>query len=428
MTTKLSFLKGRVFKNASWLIGGNIIHKFLAFVVSVLTARYLGPSNYGLINYAAAYTTFFFSLSTLGINSILIKEFVDDPENEGVTLGTTLMLQCLASALSICCIFLIVYVVDYGELQTIVVVLLSSLGLFFQTLDSVRYWFQSKLESKYTAIASVLAYAIASIYKIGLLFCGASVEWFAIATSIDHVCVALFLMWIYKKKNGSKLHISVKKAKELLKKGHHFILSGLMISIYGATDRLMLKQLLDESAVGYYGTAVSICNVWVFILSAIIDSFKPVIMQTYTKDKFAFEKKNRFLYAIIFYCSVFVSLCITVFAEMGVLIVYGKEYLPSVSVLRIATWYVAFSYLGVARDTWIVCENQQKYLFKLYMGAAAINVVLNAVLIPTWGANGAAIASLITQISTILVFPCFIKALRPNVKLMLEAITLRKLR
>ena len=87
-----SFFKNRVTRNPCWLIGGNIVYKLIAFIVGIWTARFLGPSNYGLINYALAYTTFFFSLSSLGINSVIVKEFVDHPNEEGETMGTTLVL------------------------------------------------------------------------------------------------------------------------------------------------------------------------------------------------------------------------------------------------------------------------------------------------------------------------------------------------
>ena len=97
---------------------------------------------------------------------------------------------------------------------------------------------------------------------------------------------------------------------------------------------------------------------------------------------------------------------------------------PTVQPLRIIVWYTAFSYLGVARNAWMVCENRQKYLKYLYISAAIINVILNVLLIPQWGASGAAAASLITQMSTILL-PAVIRPLRPNAKLMMDAVLLR---
>lgn len=89
------------------------------------------------------------------------------------------------------------------------------------------------------------------------------------------------------------------------------------------------------------------------------------------------------------------------------------------------TWYTAFSFLGVARNAWIVSEGHQKYLKYIYGCAAIINVIFNLFFIRLWGGCGAAVASLITQIFTSIVLPMFIRDLRPNAKLMLEAILLK---
>ena len=58
-------LKNEVVKNAGWLIIGRILQMLISLVVGLLTARYLGPSNYGLINYANAYTAFFMAFTIL---------------------------------------------------------------------------------------------------------------------------------------------------------------------------------------------------------------------------------------------------------------------------------------------------------------------------------------------------------------------------
>lgn len=143
--------KNKVVKNAGWIIGGKVANKLLAFVVGIFAARYLGPSNYGLINYAAAYATFFASLCTLGINSVIVKSFVDHPDQQGETIGTTLLLRAISSLLSALAIIGIVSVVDRGERLTVVVVALYSIGLVFQVFDTLNYWFQARLQSKYTA-------------------------------------------------------------------------------------------------------------------------------------------------------------------------------------------------------------------------------------------------------------------------------------
>lgn len=418
-------VKSKTVRNAGWIVGGRLTNKVLAFLVGILTARYLGPGNYGLVNYAAAYTTFFASICTLGINSVIIKNFVDHPEEEGKTIGTTLILRAMSSILSAVMIIGTVSIVDKGEMTTVLVVALSSIGLIFQIFDTLNQWFQSRLQSKYAAIATVVSYIAVSVYKIILLATGKSVAWFALATSVDYIVLAAFLLIAYKRNGGPSFSFSVSKAKQLLSASSGFIVSGLMVSIYASTDKLMLKQMLDETSVGYYALAVSLSTTWTFLLQAVIDSVYPSVIQAHGKDPEEFNRKNRRLYAIVIYTALFISLVICLLAKPIISILYGETYLPATDPLRIVVWYTAFSYLGVARNAWMVCENRQKYLKYLYSSAAVINVILNLVLIPHMGASGAALASLITQISTTVILPALIPPLRPNAKLMREAVLLK---
>lgn len=424
----MKMIKNKEVKNASWLIGGRIAQMLLSLLIGVLTARYLGPDNYGLIHYGTAYVTFFTSLCTLGINSVIIKNFIDYPDQQGETIGTTIVLRLVSSVLSSILIIGIVSILDHDEPMTIFVTALCSISLIFQAFDTIHYWFQSRYQSKISAIAVFIAYTVTSIYKLILLITGKDVRWFAFSTSVDYICVAIFLILAYKKNKGLKLSFSWGKGKQLLQQSYHYILSGMMIAIYMQTDKLMIKQMLGETEVGFYSSATTICSMWVFVLNAVIDSMYPTIMKLYSANKEQFERKNRQLYAIVFYMSGFVSICFMFLGDLVVRILYGEGYAPAGGILKIATWYTAFAYLGTARNAWIVCNNKQKYLKYMYLGAAFINVIMNFILIPVLGAKGAAAASLITQICTSILLPCFWKEMRPNVKLMIDAILLKKIR
>ncbi len=423
-----NLLKHKAVKNAGWLIAGRIVQMVCAFVVSLLTARYLGPGNYGLVNYALAYTTFFYSLCTLGIHAILVKALIDEPEHEGETMGTALLLQGIASVFSALTILGIVRLVDGSEPLTILVTALCTIGLFFRVFEAFNYWFQAHLLSKFTAITSTTSYILTSLYRVILLVLGKSVQWFALATAVDYFVVAVLLFSFYRKCGGASLRFSLRQAKRLLRMGLPFVLTGMMVSIYSNTDKFMLKQMVGDESVGFYSMAVSLCNIWVFVLAAIIDSMVPGIMEAHKNNYQSYERQNRLMYAIVFYLSVFVSLFFMVFATPAVRILYGEAFLPTVMPLRVITWYTAFSYLGVARDAWVVSENQQKYIFPIYAGAALTNVVLNYFLIPVMGATGAAVASLITQASTIFVFPLFIRTMRRNTVLLAEGLVFRGIR
>ena len=412
-------------KNAGWLIGGKILQMVISLFVGILTARYLGPSNYGLITYGGAYVTFFSALCTLGLNSVIIKDFVSNPNEQGEAIGSTLVMRIVSSIFSALMIIGIVSVVDRGEHTTILVVGLCGLGAVFHVFETLNYWFQYQYMSKITSIATLIAYVITSIYKIILLIFQKNVIWFAFATSVDYIVIAILLLFAYKKHNGAKFAFSIRKSKSLISISKHYILSSLAVSIYGQTDKLMLKQMLNESEVGYYATATAICGMWTFVLQAIIDSIYPTILRLKQSDELAYINKNKQLYAIVFYVSGFVSVVFLLFGELIVKMLYGTEFMAATDVLKVVTWYTAFSFLGVARNAWIVSEGHQKYLKYIYSCAAVLNVILNMFFIKIWGGVGAALASLITQIFTSIILPLFLRDLRPNAKLMLEAILLK---
>lgn len=421
-------MSNKIVKNAGWLIWGKIIQMIISMVVNLLTARYLGPSNYGLINYAGAYIAFFSSLSTLGITSVIVTEFVKNKGKEGEIIGTSLILRFISSLLSVITIISIVLVVDANEPTTILVVIISSISVLFNILDTFQQWFQSQLKSKVTAISILVAYIVTALYKVYLLITGKSVIYFAFATTVDYAVLGVLLLLAYKKYSGNPLFFSFTYAKKLLKKSCYFILPGLMVSIYAQTDKMMLKQMINTTEIGYYSTALSICTMWCFVLSAIIDSIYPSIVEAHDISKTEFDKRNRMLYAIIFYLSMAVSIFLFAFAKPIINILFGSDYAPAIGPFRIITWYTAFSYLGVAKNAWIVCNNKQKYLIYTYMAAAISNILLNLILIPLWGATGAALASLIAQVITVIVAPLFIKDLRENTILIIDAIRLKGLK
>ena len=320
-------------KNAWWLIAGRITQMIVSLFISIITARYLGPNNYGIINYGTAYVTFFMSFCTLGINSIIIKDFVDHPKEQGKTIGTTLLLRIVSSSISILMIICSVSIIDKNEPLTISVTVLCAMGLVFQVFDTINYWFQSLYLSKITSMATLLAYLITSIYKIILFLLNKDIRWFAFASSIDYIFLALFLYIVYKKYHGPKLSFSWEKGKYLLSKSYHYILSGLMVAIYGQTDKLMLKHMLNETSVGYFSLASSINSMWVFVLSAIIDSMYPTIVRLSLKNKDEFDKKNRQLYALIIYISIFVAFIFMCFGKIAIKIIYGEAYLGAANPL-----------------------------------------------------------------------------------------------
>ena len=261
--------KSRFIKNTEWIVFARIIQMVLAFVISLITARYLGPSNFGILNYTQSFVMFFIPICTLGLNSIIVKEILDRPNNVGQTLGTMIGLRLLSSLASMGCILILVYFLNNNSL-IVWVTFLQSFMLFFQCFDCINYWYQSKLFSKRTAFISLIGYLTMSLYRVVMLILHKDVAWFAFAVSLDHLVIAILLCCYYFKDGGQKLSFSWFLGKNMLGKSYHLILSGVMAVIYSQMDRIMLGKMIGDSSVGYYSITLSLCNTWSFILAAII--------------------------------------------------------------------------------------------------------------------------------------------------------------
>ena len=420
-------LKNKVIKNASWIIASRIVQALLALVISMLTARYLGPSNYGIINYAASIVAFVMPLMHLGVNSVLVQELVRNPDDEGRIIGTATAMTFLSSLLCIGGTVAFAAIANPGETETIVVCALYSILLIFQSLDMVRYWFQSKYLSKYTSIISLAAYTVVSIYKIYLLATGKSIYWFVVSNALEYAIISICSIYLYKQKGTQKLGFSKTIGRRLLSTGKYYIISELMVTVFVQTDRIMLKGMLNSEATGFYSAAVTCATITQFVFAAILDSSRPAILESKKKSEEAFERNMKRLYSIVIYFSLAQSLAISLFAPLIIHILYGNSYAPASTALRIVVWYTTFSYLGAARNIWILAEGQQKHLLSVNMLGALANVVVNFMLIPVLGISGAAIASLVTQFFTNFVTGYIIKPLRSNNKLMVESLNPRYL-
>lgn len=412
----------KVIKNASWIIVCRILQSMIALVIGMISARYLGPSNYGLINYASSVVAFVVPIAQLGFRNVLVEEIVSHPEREGKTLGTSLLMSVVASIFCIIGCLAFVSIANAGETDTFIVCALYSISLIFQMTEMLQYWYQAKLLSKYTSIASLVAYVVVAAYKVYLLITQKSIYWFAVSYAFDFLIISAILFILYKKLGNQKLSFSFDLGKKLFSRSRYYIVSSMMVTVFAQTDKIMIKMMVGNEANGYYATAITCASISSFVFTAIIDSMRPVIFTSKKTSQLQFEKNISRLYSIVFYLGLAQSLVLTIMADLIIRILYGNAYLAAIPLLRIITWYSAFSYMGSIRNIWILAEEKQKYLWIINLSGAVLNVIGNFILIPILGASGAAIASVLTQFFTNFVLCFMMKPIKPVSKLIVRAL------
>lgn len=423
MITLRSLFNSKVTKNSMWIIGEQIFQMFLSLVIGVLSARYLGPSNYGALNYTGSFVTFCTSIVTLGMDGVVIKKMISKPSEEGHLLGGCILLRVLTAFLSSIAIIFIVWVLNPSDDMKLTLILIQSLQLIFMAVNILDNWFQRWLKSKYVSIAKMVASIAVSCYKIYLLATAKDIRWFAFSNVLSYLVISVMLYVAYKRYCNHPLKFDVKSGISVLSESYHFIISGVMVAMYSQMDKIMLGAMIDDTAVGLYTTASTLCTTWLFVPMAIINSFRPKIMETkQSGNEKLFLIRLEQLYSLIIWLCLLVSALVCLLGYWAIDVLYGKGFIGAIIPLRILIWSELFSMIGTARGIWILCMEKQKYV-KYYLGmGATLNLILNFTLIPIMGIAGAASANLMTQIFNSIIAPMCFKETRVHTKIVFESL------
>ena len=411
--------------NSIWMIIGRIYQMILSLIVGSLTARYLGPDNYGILNYSLSYINILNVICSLGFEGVLVKRIINgDKENE--LIGTTLFLRIIASIFSITGL-IIFFSVTSTDTVTRTVAIIQSISLIFNIYEIIELWLQAKMMSKYAVLARSLASTLVGLWKILLLCLNISVSFFAISTIIESLAILIVLLISYYKLKGSKPKLNKKNMITLIKEGSQFLLSSICIIIYTRMDKIMLGTLIDNKTVGIYSAALIISELWQFIPMAIINSSRPLLLEYKKQSQKEYQNKIMLVYSIIIILGIFVGLFIMIFGNIIIGILYGQDYLSAYPSLCILVWASSFAVLGSARTTWLITENKERYLKYFVLWGAIINLILNFILIKPFGAIGVAVATLISQFCVSIVAPFIYKETRESTMNIIKSLNFIKI-
>lgn len=388
-------MRRRFAANTGWLIAQSVFQYVLSAVIGIIAARFLGPANYGILGYGASLMAFFGAFASLGFYDIQITNMVEMPEDTGGIIGTALTLRLVASTLSIVGIAIVAMIARPGNQLLLLVTVLQSLQLIFQSFDAIRQWFQMKLMSKYTAIGSIVGNIACSVWRIVLLVQGASVEWFALTSVVQMLANYLFVVPLFFIKAKTRLWFSFAIAKRLFARSWHFILAGLTQAVSAHFGRLLLSGSLGDASLGFYNAAYMIATMWLFVPLAVIDSSLPVLLQTKKNNPEAFRPRYQLMLMLVLGIGICAGIGLSLLAPWIVNLLYGESYAQAASVLRVIAWLGVFSNIGSARSIFIQAEEKQSSIKYISLIVAIATIGLNALLIPLFGLMGAAYACLL---------------------------------
>ena len=421
MENKINLKK--IFGNSMWQIGEKIITMIIGVIVSAIVARYLGTENYGTVNYVISVVMLFTTFSTLGMETINVRDLTNNKEDRNSIIGTSFIIRIIGGIVLIVLSQLTLGILSDWNKELQILGIIMGISMIFKSFEVIEYYIQSIIKLKISATIRVISTIIVSAYKIIVVYLDLGIIGFIFSYLIDAIIVALLLYAWFRRENKEKLKFNKKYAKKLLEQCWYLALSGLMTTIYMRMDQVMLGSMMDsKSDNGVYSAAVRIAEMWYFVPTAIITSFQPAIMKAKEESKEYFLDRQQKLYDITSIISFVCIIGISIFGKLIIRILYGEEYIEAAPILLISIWSGLFATLGSARSPWLISENLQRYSIIYITSGAIINISLNFLLIPKYGGIGAAIATLIAQMFTSVITVMFIKKMRISGIMMLKSI------
>ncbi|HEC0404221.1 TPA: oligosaccharide flippase family protein, partial [Klebsiella aerogenes] len=153
-----NLLKEKSFGNMIWLMSDSILRLGMGFIVSVWLARYMGPSAFGVFNYAYAMIVIYSAVASLGMNGVVVRELIKGNADTRTILGTSFFLQVMGSLLSTSLVVLTVLMLRPKDYDLLIILLCMLPSVLLRSSDIVKYWFESIISSKYTVLAQNVAF------------------------------------------------------------------------------------------------------------------------------------------------------------------------------------------------------------------------------------------------------------------------------
>ncbi len=389
----------RVMKRIAVDIATQILGKIFSSLIGLLAitqmCRYLTVEDFGGYTLAFSFLSFFHPVVDMGLNTIASREIARDPAKMNSMLSGVLCLKIILAAVAVFLILCLINLLGY-PLGIKQLILLTSFSLFNTVLGTLEVVLIVNQRLFWLALSQVLSGVIFLLIVYVVMAFGQGIsaliaaQIFSVFISYLIILVAIKGSFCLKKPTWLSVVSSFSQALPLG-------ITSLLVAFYFNIDVILLSKLMDARAVAYYGSAYRLLSLMIFIPHAVMMSLFPILTRSRQQGPKALSLIFTFSFYLLMLIGVPVAIWVTCYSRPIVELIYSNTYQPAVSVFRVLVWAGLAIFASHLAGYTLVVMDKQKFGIFISFFALVSNVCLNLWLIPHYGIDGAAIATVITE-------------------------------
>jgi O-antigen/teichoic acid export membrane protein len=382
--------------NTLWALVARVINIITSFFVTIYLVRYLGPENYGQLSYSLSFVGLFGIISTLGIDGVLYRDLVKYPEQRNTYLGTAFVVRVVAGIVAGIAATIVGFLANPDDVSRLVILLLSA-TFVFTSFAVIGNEFQAKVEQKYPALITLIVVFILNALKLVVVFTGEGIIYIAAILLLEPILYLALFAYVRVRNYGTFSDWKFDKgvARQLLIDAWPFIFIAMFMTLYSRIDQIMLKHMVDSTAVGIYDAALRIAEAWLFLPAIVVTSIFPAIVNAKQISTAEYRTRLLSITGAFVVLAVVIATLLSLVAKDLIVLFYGETFTASGAVLIIYMWVGVWAVIDIVMRNYLIIENMRKTIFFMTAAAAIINTGLNLVLIPAFGPAGAALSTFI---------------------------------
>lgn len=400
-------IKQTLLKNSVWL-GLIKAANLLTMLLSVVAARTLGATEFGKFSFAMAFVSLFSVVTTLGIPTIIIREFAREEKGKDLFAPLILLGTLLGAVTFFLITFFSLFITD--DAQTRIIMIPLGIYIIIQGFTGIFFaFFRAYQKMEYEAWIRVpFLLVLFCIGMIALLYFP-SIESFSVSYLLASVAVlAMTVIFFSRRLHPIALRWNSSVIKHFLLLSWPLAFASVFNMIYVYIDSVFMGYWGMTQETGWYNAAYKIVNFTTIPMFLIMDAFYPALSglkATMEKSQKIWDQFTCFMIIAAFPLTVG-GIAI---APKIIRFFYGSSYDPAILAFQILIGVGGTMYLTASYNTVLLVENRQKILFFITAFGGIMNIILNIILIPRFSLYGAAWATLITYLSMFALFVLYVR-------------------